>query len=211
MYVWSLIMFLIEQMFQYLKYQLIYLQGRHCSCCWCVCSWWTGNPFIERNADIWPDIYCILASYWISPDLNKILFHSSLNTFPLCFIKVLYQCSLRWWSRLPSCHALSPTPCSSPSTSSQPLLKNSQGWVEGELGLVGSTVSQQQGARLGPVACCQQLCGCFLYVPASLLLVGQHVGAEQGVQGRGDTSHQEPCVQKQCQELSIAAGSCLLE
>lgn len=75
---------------------------------------------------------------------------------------------------------LVPPPVSCPS---QPLLENGQRRVEGELGLVGSTVSQQQGACFGPVACCQQLSGSFLYVPASLLLVGQHVGAEQGVQG----------------------------
>lgn len=98
-----------------------------------------------------------------------------------------------------------------PSFASQPLPEHGQGRVEGELGLVGSAVSQQQGARLRPVARRQQLSGGFLHVPASLLLVGQHVGAEQGVQGRGDAAHQEPRVQEQREELGVAGGSRLLE
>ena len=101
-----------------------------------------------------------------------------------------------------------PPRCTLPS---QPLPENSQCGVEGELALVCPAVSQQQGARLRPVARRHQLGCSLLHVPAPLLLVGQHVGAEQGVQGGGDAAHQEPGVQEQGQELGVAGGSRLLE
>lgn len=119
-------------------------------------------------------------------------FRSQSNLTPLLFHHLPAFLSWSWLiavvcDRGPNCLPaaiyrahLAALPVSSPS---QPLLENGQGRVEGELGLVGSAVSQQQGACLGPVACRQQLSGSFLHVPASLLLVGQHVGAEQGVQG----------------------------
>ena len=72
-------------------------------------------------------------------------------------------------------------------------------------------MSQQQGARLGAVTRRQQLRGHCFHVPAPLLLVGQHVGAEEGVQGRGDAAHQDPRVQEQREEFSVAGGSRLLE
>lgn len=81
-----------------------------------------------------------------------------------------------------------------------------------------AAVGQQQGARLGAVARRQQLGGGGLHVPAAtttattaLLLAGQQVGAEQGVEGRGDAAHQEPSIQEQGEELTIAAGGRLLE
>lgn len=72
-------------------------------------------------------------------------------------------------------------------------------------------MSQQQGARLGPVAGRQQLGSSFLHVPAALPLVGQEVGAERGVQGRGDASDKEPGVEERGEELCVAGLSCLLE
>ncbi|TNN71649.1 hypothetical protein EYF80_018174 [Liparis tanakae] len=92
-----------------------------------------------------------------------------------------------------------------------PLLDDGQGGVEGELGAVGAAVSQQQGAGLGPAARRQQPAGGRLHVPASLPLVGQHVGAERGVQRRGDAAHQEPGVQQQREQLGVAGGGRLLE
>lgn len=117
---------------------------------------------------------------------------------------------------MPLCSgAASPTLSHAPrpphrSLPSQPLPDHGQGRVEGELAPVGAAVSQQQGARLGVVARRQQLGGGLLNIPASLLLVGQHVGAEQGVQGCGDAAHQEPGVQEQGEELGVAGGSHLL-
>lgn len=130
--------------------------------------------------------------------------------FPTPSLNLLHHCSLWRRSKPPPCRVLSLAPCSPSLLSSQPLPENGQGRVEGELGLVGSAVSQQQGARLGPVACRQQLSGGFLHIPASLLLVGQHVRAEQGVQRGGDAVHQEPSIQEQGEELGVAGGSCLL-
>lgn len=114
---------------------------------------------------------------------------------------------------MPLCLPRSPTHLEPPphrSLPSQPLPDHGQGRVEGELAPVGAAVSQQQGAGLGAVARRQQLGGGLLNIPASLLLVGQHVGAEQGVQGCGDAAHQEPGVQEQGEELGVAGGSRLL-
>ena len=84
-------------------------------------------------------------------------------------------------------------------------MEDRQGSVEGELALVSPAVRQEQGAGLNLVASLEELGGGSLDVPAPLLVVGEQVGAEGGVEGRGHAAHQEPSVQQEGEKLRVTA------